>query len=71
MLCLKQSRDLSFMHTAIGIALGLSTILATLLLIGGFAWATIYFGVNSRDFAIRALLGIAALIVVIVVVATR
>jgi hypothetical protein len=58
-------------QTAIGIALGFSVILATMLLIGGFAWATIHFGASSRDFGIGALIGIAALIAVIIVVATR
>ena len=58
-------------QTAIGIALGFSVIMATMLVIGGFAWAMIHLGASSRDFVIGALLGIAALIVAIVVVATR
>jgi hypothetical protein len=58
-------------QTAIGIALGFSVILATMLLIGGFAWATLHFGASSRDFAIGALIGIAVLIAAIAVLATR
>ena len=59
------------MQTALGIALGFSVILATMLLIGGFAWVTMSLGVNTRDFGIGALLGIAVLIVVVVVLAIR
>jgi hypothetical protein len=58
-------------QTAIGIVLGFSVILATMLLIGGFAWAMIHFGANTRDFGIGALIGIVALIAVIIVVAMR
>lgn len=59
------------MQTALGVALGFSIILVTMLVIWGFAWATLHFGISPRDFAIGALLGVAALVVALIVVATR
>ena len=57
------------MQTALGVALGFSIILVTMLVIWGFAWATLHFGKSPRDFAI--LLGVAALVIALIVVATR